>query len=173
MKTYRTYLLSAFSGLSLGLAFFISILWISYGWEEAIDSIDNMLIVIAIMGIIFPLFHLRRLSYPDSGTFVPPEFKDVRHRVFGVDADRFDYGHFLKLIHEHTVMTRKGEHSLKLRTKFFFRHALACAFIEFDEKHYKMEVYYYSVPGYTRRGNKAVTKLDQALEELIRRSLNS
>lgn len=173
MKTYRTYLLSAFAGLFLGLAFFISILWILFGWEESFDSIDSMLIAIAIAGFVFPLFHFRRLSYPDSSTMGAPEFKDVHHRVFGVDADRFDYGYFITLIQEQNIITRKGNHSLKLRTKFSFRHALACAFLKFDEKHGKMNIYYYSVPGYTRRGTRAVTKLDQALEELMRRSLKS
>ncbi|WP_010662029.1 hypothetical protein [Marinilabilia salmonicolor] len=173
MRTYRTYLLSAFAGLLFGLTFFMVLLWISYGWEEATDSIYNVLIVIAVVGFVFPLFHLRRLKYPDSAALTPPEFKDVRHRVFGVDTDRFDYGYFLKLIEEQNVMTREGEHSLKLRTKFSFRNALACAFLKFDEIHGKMDVYYYSVPGYTRRGTKAVTKLDQAFEEMIRRSLKA
>ncbi|PRZ01269.1 hypothetical protein BY457_10383 [Marinilabilia salmonicolor] len=55
------------------------------------DSLDNMLIPRAITGIIFPLFHLQRLKYLDMANMAPPEFKDVRKRVFNFDSGRFDW----------------------------------------------------------------------------------
>ncbi|WP_147271950.1 hypothetical protein [Marinilabilia salmonicolor] len=155
------------------MAFFISLLWIFYDWEEAMDSLDNMLIPIAITGIIFPLFHLQRLKYLDMANMAPPEFKDVRKRVFNFDSGRFDYKYFLDQISETYRVSRENQNSLKLRTKYFFRHAIGCAFLRFDKEVGHINVYYYSIPGYTRGGTRAVEKLDKTLEELIRRSLNS
>lgn len=173
MKTYRIFLLTSIGALFLGLAFFLSIWWIAYGWEEATDSFDSMIIPVAITAVVLSFFYRRRLKYLDSEERIPPVFQDTSYREFDIEAGRFDFDQFLQLAAENHVITGKGENTLKLRRKFTVLSWGAGAFLQYDKDNSKIDIHYFPISGYTSHGSRAVRKMDKSVEELIRRSLKS
>ncbi len=173
MKTYRTFVLTSVGVLLLGMALFLSIFWIAYGWEEAADLSVRFFIMAALIFIVNALVFRRRLKYLDSEAWTPPAFKDSRYREYGVDVDRLDFDRFKQFVEANFVISGWGDNTLKVRRKFTFWSWGAGAFLHYDRDAGKIIVHYFPISGYTRHGTRAVRKMDKSLEELIRRSLNS
>lgn len=173
MKTYGTFLLSMFGGLLLGMTLFLSAMWIAYGWEEATDSIRSMVIALGITAFVFFLFYRRRFKYLGSEELTPPVFSDTSFREFKIDVARFDFDYFKQLIEENFVVSGKSDNALKFRRRFSLWSWGAGAFLNYDKDAGKIEIHYFPISGYTRSATKAVKKMDNSLENLIRHSLNS
>jgi hypothetical protein len=173
MKTYRNFVLTAVGLLLLGMALFLSVFWVAYGWEEATNSVGSMIIAVATTIVVIALVFRRRLKYLDSKDWIPPAFKDSRYREYGIDVDRLDFDQFKQFVEADFVISGLGDNTLKFRRKFTLWAWGAGAFLHYDRDAGKIIVHYFPISGYTRHGTRAVRKMDKSLEELIRRSLNS
>ncbi|MFW6351930.1 MAG: hypothetical protein ACOC2E_06050 [Bacteroidota bacterium] len=173
MKTFKAFLLTLMSVCLFGMIFLLLFSWLAYGWEEAAGSTLSMVIAGVIMLVLFPLFYKRRLKYLDSKEWTPPVFKDSRYREYEFDVDRFEFEQFKQFVEERFVISGSSNNTLKFRQKFTLWSWGAGAFLNYDRDAGKIKVHYFPISGYTRHATMAVKKMDNSVEELIRRSLNS
>ncbi len=132
-----------------------------------------MVIAIGSMGIVLFLVYRRKLKYLDSEKLVPPAFSDASYREFGIEVEHFDFNHLKQVIEERFVISGSSNNTLKFRQKFTLWSWGAGAFLNYDRDAGKIKVHYFPISGYTRHATMAVKKMDNSVEELIRRSLNS